>query len=154
MTFQSAAIAITLVLLIPLIVIDIRKRLLPDYLTMPILAINLIASMLVGFSEFKESLLGALVGGGFFAATAIAGSVILKKEGMGGGDIKLMAALGAALGPLYVLPAIFCASLSALIFVLVRYPIRRKFIGETFPFGPFIAVGFAASLLFRRFPLL
>jgi len=98
-----------------------------------------------------DSLLGAFLGGGFFLAAGILGKVLFRKDGMGGGDIKLMAALGAFLGPAFIFPSIFVASLSALLFVVARYPFRKKFFGESFPFGPFISLGFIITLLIKQY---
>jgi leader peptidase (prepilin peptidase)/N-methyltransferase len=136
-------------LLIPLIIIDIRTRLLPDKLTLSLLAINLLTAFFIGRQELIDALLGALLGGGFFLAAGMLSKVLFHREGMGGGDIKLIAALGANLGPFFVFPSIFVASLSALLFVLVRYPFTKRFFGESFPFGPFIAVGYAVTLLIK-----
>lgn len=148
---QTIAIIFNFALLIPLVIIDIRTRLLPDKLTLSIFAINLIAAFFAGIPVLADALIGAFLGGGFFLAAGIMGKVLFRRDGMGGGDIKLMAALGANLGPSYIFPSIFVASFSALFFVLARYPFTKKFLGESFPFGPFIAVGFAVTLLIKQY---
>ncbi len=144
------AITISIIILVPLVVVDIKRRILPDKLTLSMLGINLTISGYYGLTSFINSITGALVGGGFLLLSAIVSEKILKKETMGGGDIKLMAALGAALGPFLVFPLIFSASVSSLIYIAIRYPFTKKFMGESLPFGPFIAIGFVATILIEQ----
>lgn len=139
-----------LVLLSMLIVItgiDFDYQLIPDVLSLPGIALGLLFSLAPGQIGWIDSALGVVVGGGVFVAI-IAGSVlVLGQPGMGVGDVKLGAMLGAFLGWKLVL-------LSILLSVLVGGPSAaallatgRKGRKDPVPFGPFLALGGVLSLL-------
>ena len=90
-----------------------------------------------------KSLLGFVAGGGILLAIGFFGNWIFKKESMGGGDIKLIAMLGAFLGVEKVLLVFLFAPLAAIPFALYMKFARKA---ETIPFGPFLAL--AGALLF------
>ncbi|MBD0320132.1 MAG: prepilin peptidase, partial [Gemmatimonadetes bacterium] len=84
-----------------------------------------------------QSLLGALLGFGLLYLAAVLGEWMMKKQAMGGGDIKMMAMVGAFLGPPGALLTIF---LGALFGSLIFGPISYK-TGKLVPFGIFLALG-------------
>jgi leader peptidase (prepilin peptidase)/N-methyltransferase len=88
-----------------------------------------------------NALLGVVLGGGLFLLMAVLSVVILKREGMGGGDIKLIAMLGAFLGWHAVLVTIFLAAVLGAGVGLTLILLRRKGRREPMPFGPFLAIG-------------
>lgn len=135
--------------LIPVIIIDLRSRIIPDWLTLPSLALGLGIAFLPEGMKPLSAFIGALLGGGLLFLVGRTGKTVLGKEGMGGGDIKLMTAAGAFLGPLAVLYALFLGSLFAILFVFVRLPFTRRFFGLEIPFGPFLAAGIYAMVIIQ-----
>ncbi len=89
----------------------------------------------------RSAVLGAAVGFGVLCGVAVVGEWVFRKEAMGGGDIKMMAMLGAFLGPVGVLLTLF---LGALLGTLVFGPISMR-TGKLVPFGIFLALGAAVT---------
>ena len=146
----SAALAFGLVFvwaLVALTFIDLDTQLLPDDITLPLLWVGLIANAFGAFTDLRSAVLGA-VGGYMLLWTVYWGFRLLaKKEGMGFGDFKLLAAIGAWTG-WQVLPVaiIVSAGLGAVIGSLGLWLAKKGF-GTRIPFGPYLAVGGLASLL-------
>jgi leader peptidase (prepilin peptidase)/N-methyltransferase len=127
--------------LIVITFIDIDYQIIPDVISLPGIVIGFLASFLVGYITFKESLIGILLGGGLLLSIAWGYHLLTKKEGMGGGDIKLLAMLGAFLGWKGVIVTILAASAIGTlvgIAVAIRTGGGRKL---AIPFGPFISLG-------------
>ena len=126
-------------LLIALAGIDVRTQLLPDQLTIPLLWLGLCLAALPLFVDARASIIGAAAGYLSLWSVYWAFKLITGKEGMGYGDFKLLAALGAWMGPTALLPVVLMSSLiGALVggaFLLIRGHDRMTPI----PFGPFIA---------------
>lgn len=121
--------------------IDIDYQIIPDVISLPGIVIGFLASFLVSHITYKESLIGIILGGGLLLAVAWGYYLLTKKEGMGGGDIKLLAMLGAFLGWKGVIFTILTASAIgtlAGIAVALRTGEGRKL---AIPFGPFISLG-------------
>jgi leader peptidase (prepilin peptidase)/N-methyltransferase len=146
----SAALAFGLVFvwaLVALTFIDLDTQLLPDDITLPLLWVGLIGNAFGAFTDLRSAVLGA-VGGYMLLWTVYWGFRLLaKKEGMGFGDFKLLAAIGAWTG-WQVLPVaiIVSAGLGAVIGSLGLWLAKKGF-GTRIPFGPYLAVGGLASLL-------
>jgi leader peptidase (prepilin peptidase)/N-methyltransferase len=98
--------------------------------------------------SFLHSLVGCLTGGGVLYLTAVFSLVFLKKEGMGGGDIKLLAMVGAFLGwQLSILTIMIGAVLGAIVGItLIFLQIKQR--TDYIPFGPYLAIGAVLSLLY------
>src|SRR3989339_456750 len=105
---------------IPIAIIDFRYRLIPDVITYPMMVFGFLFSFLPGGMTPSNALVGFLLGGGGLYLIALLGQWFLKKEGMGGGDIKLMAGVGAMAGPVAVIMTLFIGSWLALLFLLSR----------------------------------
>ncbi len=142
-------------LLVAMAVIDLDCRRLPNPLTaaLALLGVAGLALTLAGLATPDsrlplplDALLGALAGGGLLWGFAWLGWLLFKREGMGAGDVKLMAALGLLLGWQSVLLAIFLASLGGSVAGLA---LRRRH-GAELAFGPWLALG--AWLAFLRGP--
>ncbi|KMQ51144.1 Leader peptidase (Prepilin peptidase) [Chitinispirillum alkaliphilum] len=137
---------ISILLLIPISIIDLRHYIIPDRFTLPFLAVSLAVSFLPGDLSPLQSILGALAGGGSLLFMGILGTYILKKEdSMGGGDIKMMAYLGALWGAqaalMGIVIAAFIGSLAGAVLMLTK-----KLDDEhRIPFGPFLAAGLAIA---------
>ncbi|HSO62619.1 MAG TPA: prepilin peptidase [Desulfobacterales bacterium] len=122
--------------------IDIDHRIIPDLITLPGIPIGVAASFF-GLTHVSplESLIGVLAGGGSLFLVAWGYQLITKREGMGGGDIKLLAMIGAFFGWQGVLFTIFVASLSGSLAGLALILRSHGDMKLAVPFGPFLAVG-------------
>lgn len=147
-SIQSLIYIILLSALIIITFIDLNKQIIPDVISLPGIGVGLILSFFVPYISFINSALGVLVGGGIILAIGLAGSVIFKKEAMGGGDVKLAAMIGAFLGWKYTIISLFLGFfLGALVGIfLILSKIKSK--EDMVPFGPFIALGSLITLLY------
>jgi leader peptidase (prepilin peptidase)/N-methyltransferase len=122
-------------------VIDWQTTLLPDDLTQSLLWGGLMASALGWLPlPLHQSVWGAVMGYTSLWAVATAFERVTSKQGMGAGDFKLLAALGAWLGPLALLPVVMLASLSGAIVGLALKLTHRLHDNGYVPFGPFLAI--------------
>jgi leader peptidase (prepilin peptidase) / N-methyltransferase len=131
----SAAVFFTLLLGIALT--DARTYIIPDEFSIGGTILGLGLALAPGGITFTSAVLGAALGFGVLWAVGALGSWWLGKDAMGGGDIKMMAMVGAFLGPAGVLLTIF---LGALVGTLIFAPISMR-TGKLIPFGIFLAVG-------------
>jgi leader peptidase (prepilin peptidase)/N-methyltransferase len=134
--------------------VDLDLRIIPDKVTLPGIAVGLIVAPLLGLHGFWDSLLGVLVGGGALYAIGILGELLLKKESMGGGDVKLAAMLGAFMGWKLVLVALFIAFFAGAVIGIAVLARRPKDWDSSIPFGPFIAIGAVIALLWGQSAML
>jgi leader peptidase (prepilin peptidase)/N-methyltransferase len=127
--------------LVALTAIDLERQILPDVITLPGILAGTLANLATGRVPWLESVLGIAVGGGIFAVIILASG-----GGMGGGDMKLGAMLGAFLGWKVVLLSIFLgvAGGAAVALALMASGARGR--KDPIPFGPFLAFGGAAGL--------
>jgi leader peptidase (prepilin peptidase)/N-methyltransferase len=121
-------------ILLALLALDLAHLWLPDRLTLPLLGLGL----LFGAGTPTERLLGALIGGGGFLLLALGYRRLRGRDGLGLGDAKLMAALGAWLSPSMIGPLIFLSALVGLLLALVRHVrhVRARRAGADDPTGP------------------
>ncbi|MFN2382752.1 MAG: A24 family peptidase, partial [Gemmatimonadota bacterium] len=140
---------VLLTLLLTIAVADARSYVIPDELSLGGLAAGLLLSLLPGPLGPLQAALGALVGGGVLWLVAVVGSWALKREAMGGGDIKMMAMVGAFLGWPGALLTIFLGALAG---TVVFVPLSWRS-GRLVPFGLFLALG-AAITFYAGEPLL
>ena len=126
--------------------IDLDHRIIPDVITLPGIPIGLAASFGPGMISPLESLVGILAGGGSLFLVAWGYQLVTQREGMGGGDIKLLAMIGAFIGWKGVLLTIFIASLTGTLAGMALIFRRRGDMKLAVPFGPFLAVGAIAYL--------
>ncbi len=128
--------------------IDLDHRIIPDVITLPGIPICFAASFALPSIDFKAALLGILVGGGSLYMVAWIYSLITKKEGMGGGDIKLLAMMGGLAGWQGVAFTIFVSSLVGTLSGFVVMLHSRKGMKLAIPFGPFLAIGAITYIFF------
>jgi leader peptidase (prepilin peptidase)/N-methyltransferase len=133
-----AGLALTWVL-IALSGIDLRTQLLPDQLTLPLLWLGLLLSLLPMFVTAPASILAAAIGYLSLWSVYWAFKLLTGKEGMGHGDFKLLAALGAWMGPVALLPIILLSSLIGALVGGTLIALRKHQREIPMPFGPFIA---------------
>lgn len=137
LTWQGAASAALWVLLVPVLFIDLEHRIIPDRITLPGIALGLALSFArAGLAGLWQALLAGLAAGAFFLVVAV-----VSKGGMGGGDIKLAAMLGAFTDPVRVGVGVFLAILGGGVVGLVLMATRRKGRKDAIPFGPYLAAG-------------
>lgn len=135
--------------LVVIIFIDIHHQIIPDRISLPGIALGFGGSFFSNQVTWLESLLGLLIGGGLLYAIALVYQLLKKREGMGGGDIKLLAMIGAFLGWQSLLYVVFISSLTGSV-VGVWAMIRQKQGGlSRLPFGPFLAFGALTWLFFH-----
>ena len=133
-------------LLLIITMIDLDTMEIPDVLSLPGIALGLGFSFLTPRLSWTESLLGIVLGGGVFYLVAVLFSLVRGKEGLGGGDIKLLAMTGAFLGWRGVVFTIFASSVSG---IIIAVPLMRrsgKGLGAALPYGPFLALGAVAYI--------
>src|ERR1700761_8246932 len=125
--------------LIALSGIDFRTQLLPDSLNYPLLWLGLLLSLWTMFTTPNLSIIGAVVGYLSLWSVYWLFKLLTGKEGMGYGDFKLLAAMGAWMGPSALLPIILLSSLIGALFGVVLIATRKLGREVPMPFGPFIA---------------
>jgi leader peptidase (prepilin peptidase)/N-methyltransferase len=135
--------------------IDLEHQIVPDRITLPGIAIGLTWSVLTALLFSRphgtplsfsppaplDALLGTLVGGGILYLVAV-----LSRGGMGGGDIKLTAMVGAFLGWRAALLTIFLGTLSGSVIALLLLASGKKSRKDPMPFGPFLVLGAVLAL--------
>jgi len=143
-------------------IVDVRYLIIPDTLSINGCIAGLLYALVchvwvVRFGFFKpqhyvtltDSFLGFLIGGGFLWGLGYVALILLKKEGMGGGDVKLLAAIGAWMGWKAVLGTIVLASLfgsiggiSSILYNRIKFNQKYEPLTHLIPFGPYLCIGF------------
>lgn len=136
--------------LLVIIFIDIHHQIIPDSISLPGIILGFAGSFFNESVTWQQSALGLFFGGGLLFAVAFGYSALTKREGMGGGDIKLLAMIGAFLGWQSLLFVIFASSVTGSL-VGVAAMFKQKKGGQTrIPFGPFLAIAAIVYLLFQQ----
>ena len=120
--------------------IDLFHQIIPDVISLPGILVGLALTPLLPHS-FLEGVIGVLAGGGFFLSVAVISEKLLGKPGMGGGDIKLAAMMGAFLGWKLLIVAVFLALLTGSAVGIILMALKKKGRRDPIPFGPFLALG-------------
>ena len=142
--------ALFLSLLVVVMMIDVEHLVIPDVISLPGMAIGFFASAFMLPLGWVGSLLGMALGGGILWMLAAVSPYLFGKEGMGGGDIKLLAMIGAFLGWQHVCMTLFLASCAGALVGVGLMAFRYMERGQYIPFGPFLALGAVASLFFYQ----
>ncbi len=130
--------------------IDLDHRIIPDVISLPGIAIGLAVSFFLDSISVWDSLIGLVAGGGSLFLVAFAYEALTKREGMGGGDVKLLAMIGAWLGWKAVLFTLFFASFSGTLIGGGAMLLQKQGRHYAIPFGPFLAGSALAYLFFGR----
>lgn len=139
--------AVFFTILLGIAMTDARQYIIPDEFSLGGLVIGLLFSLSDGATGVGQSVIGAVVGFSVLWAIGAAGTRVFKEDAMGGGDIKMMAMVGAFLGWTGVLLTIFLgALLGSLIFVPLSLVGKKKLV----PFGVFLSVGAAATFIYGQ----
>jgi leader peptidase (prepilin peptidase)/N-methyltransferase len=121
--------------------IDLKTRLIYNRVLVSLLLFAIIAQTVSPFTQWPNALLGILTGGGAMLLVSLLGKVLLKKESLGMGDVKLAAVAGFFLGWQNILIAVYTGFVFALITMMVINSIKRTRIVGYIPLGPFLALG-------------
>jgi leader peptidase (prepilin peptidase)/N-methyltransferase len=148
----SASALVYLLLWSSLIVIsfiDLDHMIIPDRITLPGIALGLVAGTLL-LPRWWDSVVGLLVGGGILYFMAWISPYLFGKEGMGGGDIKLLAMIGAFLGWKPAILTIFFGGLLGAVVGVTLMGVRVITREAYLPFGPFLSLGAVVAILYGQ----
>jgi len=133
-------------LLIPILFIDLKEQIVPNRFSYTLLAGGLIFGFLTRF--FLPAVLGAGIGAGLFLIILLLGSLFLKEAGMGMGDVKLAAGIGAFLGWKLALLCFFLSFLLGAVIATILLATHLKGRRDRIPFAPFlVGAGFICLFL-------
>ena len=152
-TLAFAALFVFCSALVVITFIDIEHQIIPDEISLPGIVIGFVLSFFLKGHSWLNSLLGILLGGGSLLLVAYAYQWLTGKEGMGGGDIKLLAMMGAFLGWKAIPFIIFASSLVGSVFGISMMLFQKKDSKLAIPFGPYLAFG-AVLYIFYGKPLI
>ncbi len=127
--------------------IDLDHQIIPDVISLPGIVIGLALSFFGQGPRLVDSIVGVLIGGGILYGVAVGYQALTGREGMGGGDIKLLAMIGAFLGWQGVLVTLIIGSFAGAAVGTALIVIQRTGARVPIPFGPFLAVGAVCALL-------
>jgi leader peptidase (prepilin peptidase) / N-methyltransferase len=128
-------------ILIVVTFIDLDTYIIPDVFSLSGTVLGFGLSFLTPRLSWQDSLIGILAGGGFFLLVAIAYQYLRHQEGLGGGDIKLLAMIGAFMGlPGVILTVLVASVVGTFVGLFVMYR-SRKGLKAMIPFGPFLSLG-------------
>jgi leader peptidase (prepilin peptidase)/N-methyltransferase len=142
LVFCSSLVVITFV--------DLEHRIIPDVISLPGIIVGFVSSFFLPWLSWQKSLIGIIAGGGSLLLVAYVYHFLTKKEGMGGGDIKLLAMMGAFLGWLAIPFIIFASSLVGSVVGITLMLVQKKDSKLAIPFGPFLAFGAVLYVFYGR----
>ncbi|HBG42877.1 MAG TPA: prepilin peptidase [Firmicutes bacterium] len=142
--FLSAAVFLSLGIIITFI--DLDQQIIPDVISLPGVIIGLLLALLSGRSSITDALIGA-----FGGAAALFLVAFLSRGGMGGGDAKLLAMIGAFLGWQGAAAALMIGSVAGAITGLLLIALKVIKRHDPVPFGPFLIFGAGAYLFFGEY---
>jgi leader peptidase (prepilin peptidase)/N-methyltransferase len=152
-TWTAALYALLFSALVVITGTDLTHKMIPNVITLPGMAVGLLGAVTVLPVGVVNSIVGLTLGGGILWLLAWLSPYLFGKEGMGGGDIKLLAMIGAFLGWKPALLTIMIGSLTGSIIGISLIALRIIKRDDYLPFGPFLVLGALLSLFFAQ-PLL
>jgi leader peptidase (prepilin peptidase)/N-methyltransferase len=135
--------------LIVITVIDLFHQIIPDVISIPGIGVGLLSALILPHIKFLNSIFGMLLGGGSLFVVAMVYQWLFKREGMGGGDVKLLAMIGAFLGWEAVIITIISSSLIGSITGIIMIVFKGKNFKYAIPFGPFLSLGAVITLFYK-----
>ena len=136
--------------LLAIIFIDFHHQIIPDAISLPGIVVGFAAAFVNPQVSWQSAGLGILIGGGSLYALAIGYYLLTKREGMGGGDIKLLAMIGAFLGWQSLPFVVFCSSLLGSIAGFIAMFKQKKGGKTVIPYGPFLSFAALLYVFFRE----
>ena len=133
-------------LLICIFFIDLEHMLIFNRFSISIAVLGIIAMFFDSYTSVLDHILGGVIGGLVFVLLYFSSIWILKKEGFGWGDVKLVAAAGLLLGWQKLIFAMIIASVAGSIVLLLIRAIQKDEEGKEYPFAPFIVAGIMVSM--------
>lgn len=128
----------------PVFAVDCKYKLIPDSISVGGIVAGLVISMIPGGITPFQSLLGAVIAGGGLYLIGLVATMVLKKEAMGFGDVKLLAGYGALMGLTGAVETLILAALLGIIVMVPMGAVARKKNPDAgfgqIPFGPFLAI--------------
>ncbi len=149
-SFEFILYFVFLAALLVVIFIDINHQIIPDAISLPGIIIGFAGSFLNSRVTWQESALGIVIGGGFLYGIAQGYYLLTRRDGLGGGDIKLLGMIGAFLGWQSLLFVVFTSSLTGSIAGLGAMVKQGKGGQTRIPYGPFLALAAILYLFFQR----
>jgi leader peptidase (prepilin peptidase)/N-methyltransferase len=150
LTFQLLIDLIFICLLLLLLFIDLLHYLLPNSITLPGIVLGFGLSFINQRISWLESLIGLLIGGGILLVISLFYSYVKKKEGMGMGDVKMLAMLGAFLGWKLCLLTLILASIIGTILGIIVILKSKEGLMKQLPFGSFLALAALITLFWGQ----
>lgn len=148
LSYQFLILLLFVAILVTISFIDLHHKIIPDLLSLPGIVMGWLGSLVLGDLFWRDALIGSLAGGGALFLVALIYHRLTGREGMGGGDIKLLAMIGAWMGwrplPFIVLVSSLTGAIVGSLFILMA----RKGYRFRIPFGPFLSLGAIIYLFF------
>lgn len=150
LSWPALAIFIFIASLLVISFIDLEHKIIPDVITLPGIPVFFLAGVFILGVSFTDALLGVLIGGGILFVIGYVYHLITKREGMGGGDIKLLAMLGGFLGWQSLIFIVLISSLLGAIVGLVTIMVKGGDMKYALPFGPFLSLAAVGYIFFGQ----
>lgn len=150
---QWLALEISLFILMSMIalMVDIKRTILPDTLTLGGIAVALVGALLNPERSLVDSAIGLFTGGALLAIPSYLFYIVKKVEGIGGGDIKMLAWVGALIGAKAVFNVLLVSCIIGTLSGLILYYVKKRegrFVEMELAFGPYIAISTYVYALF------
>ncbi len=146
LTLKGLVFFVFTAVLIVVTFIDIDHQIIPDVISLPGIPIFFLAAVFIVGVPWIEALIGLLIGGGVLFAVAFFYEFFTKREGMGGGDIKLLAMIGGFFGWKSLIFILLFSSLSGALVGLAVMIVQKKNMKHAVPFGPFLSAAAVAYI--------
>ncbi|MFN2353143.1 MAG: A24 family peptidase [Desulfopila sp.] len=150
LTLAAAGYLLFCAALLVIIWIDIYHQIIPDSISLPGVVLGFCFSLITPMLTWQDSLIGLVAGGGSLYLIALLYVLVRKQDGMGGGDIKLLAMIGAFLGWQSLLFVVFFSSLSGAIVGIASIIKEGTGAATRIPFGPFLSMAALVFLFFEE----
>jgi leader peptidase (prepilin peptidase)/N-methyltransferase len=136
--------------LLVVIIIDFYHKIIPDVISLPGIGIGFLCSFFNPVVTWQQSGIGLLIGGGVLYAIAAGYYLFTKREGMGGGDIKLLAMIGAFLGWQSLPFVVFGSSILGAVVGIGAMAKQKKGGRTMIPYGPFLSIAALLYMFYRE----